>query len=156
MPIAQHTIVRIRLERYMKKLFALRMLVSGLAALSVFSSAPTAAQQGKAMLTSENRSYVGTYSTADKHISVDIDGLVYQGHYASHTEDFGRATDGTTAGGWGRAFLFASSARVLQCALKTELPNITGQCQGSDGRNFQLTTETRQKDDPSANVPATK
>ena len=130
----------------MKKITPFRLLSAGLAAASAFaSSALLAATTGEAIFTTENRTYVGTYSTSNKLVSVEIDGLTYKGYYASHAEDDGRAATQTPARGWGRAFLFSSSANVLRCALDTGFPKVSGQCQGSDGRSFQLTPEMQKK-----------
>jgi hypothetical protein len=44
----------------------------------------------------------------------------------------------TKDGQWGSAFLFASSAEVLQCQLDAGFPQVKGRCQGADGRKFDL------------------
>lgn len=144
--LAQRANFSIHLERFMKKITPSRLLSAGLLAASAFvSSALFAATTGEAIFTAENRTYVGTYSTSDKLVSVEIDGLTYKGYYASHAQDDGRAATQTPARGWGRAFLFASSANVLRCALDTGFPKASGQCQGSDGRYFQLTPDLPEK-----------
>ena len=145
-PLAQRAKPSIHLERSMKKITPSRLLSAGLLAASAFiSSALFAATTGEAIFTAENRAYVGTYSTSDKLVSVEIDGLTYKGYYASHAQDDGRAATQTPDRGWGRAFLFSSSANVLRCALDTGFPKVSGQCQGSDGRSFQLTPEMLEK-----------
>ena len=114
------------------------MPVLGLAACAALASPSWAAPDGIATFFAAGQTYPGTYSTADKLIKVDIDGLVYKGHYASRAEDSAGAASGIPAGSWGRAFLFASSAKVLQCQLDTGFPKVRGQCLGSDGRKFEL------------------
>ncbi|MCJ7799278.1 MAG: hypothetical protein MUP33_05880, partial [Polaromonas sp.] len=67
---------------------------------------------------------------------VDIDGVLYRGHYAER----GSTTqpENPTTGRWGRAFLMASSAKVLQCQLDAGFPQVSGLCQDSDGQKFAL------------------
>lgn len=95
---------------------------------------------GSTMFTSDRASYVGQYNAADRAISVDIDGLLYSGHYAARAAYGSAAPSGNArAGGqWGRAFLMASSAKVLQCQLDAGFPQVSGLCQDSDGRKFAL------------------
>lgn len=92
--------------------------------------------------TTGGRTYLGNYSAADKMISVTIDGLTYKGHYASHGQDIGGNSGNVPKEGWGRAFLFASSAQVLRCQLDSEFPKVSGQCQSADGRLFQIISGT--------------
>ena len=122
----------------MKKNSVSVTLVLGLTACAAFASASWADSSGVATFFAAGQTYPGTYSTADKLIKVDIDGLVYKGHYASRAEDSAGAASEIPAGSWGRAFLFASSAKVLQCRLDAEFPKVRGQCLDSDGRNFEL------------------
>ena len=114
------------------------MSALGLTACATFASACWADSSGVATFFAAGQTYPGTYSTADKLIKVDINGLVYKGHYASRAEDSAGAASGVSAGSWGRAFLFASSANVMQCQLDTGFPKVRGQCLGSDGRKFEL------------------
>ena len=114
----------------------LRVLYFGVCA--AFATVSWAASDGVATFSVAGQTYPGTFSTADKLIKVDIDGRVYKGHYASRAEDSAVAVAGIPTGSWGRAFLFASSANVLQCQLETGFPKVRGQCLGSDGRKFEL------------------
>ena len=84
------------------------------------------------------QTYLGHYITSDKSISVDIDGLNYKGNYATLAEDISGSGSGATSGSWGRAFLFASSAKTLRCQLDAGFPKVSGQCQDSGGRQFLL------------------
>ena len=93
---------------------------------------------GAASFVTDQRTYLGTYSAANKLISVDIDGLLYKGSYASNEEDSAGASSGAMAANWGRAFLFASSAKTLQCKLDTGFPDASGQCLDADGKGFVL------------------
>ena len=160
LPLAQHAEFGVHLEEFMKKISTFRLHQKrrlGFLAFTVFmSSAVLATRQGEAVFTAENGIYVGTYSESDKLIAVDIDGQKYKGYYAAHAQDMGRDPATTPAGTWGRAFLFASSAKVLRCALDAEFPRVSGQCVGADGRYFQLTPETLQKNAPAPKLSATK
>lgn len=122
----------------MKKISISVMPVLVLTACAAFASASWAASDGVVTFFAAGQTYPGIYSTADKLIKVDIDGLVYKGHYASRVEDSAGAESRIPAGTWGRAFLFASSAKVLQCQLDAGFPKVRGQCLGSDGRKFEL------------------
>lgn len=141
----------------MRKIAAFALYTLCLMTCTVYSSsAALAASTGTVMFTAEGRSYQGSYFTAEKLISVDIDGLIYKGYYASHAEDSGGVSNGISAGKWGRAFLFASSAKILRCQLESAFPKATGQCQGADGRVFRLTSGTQQKTASAPKLPAAK
>ena len=105
----------------------------GLASLAV--SAP---QSGAAVFTTEGRNYQGEYAIKNQAISVNIDGLVYRGNYAANPQKGSPAPGDAQVGNWGRAFLFATSAKVLQCQLDSGFPRVSGRCQSADGRNFDL------------------
>ncbi len=109
-----------------------------LLALTLASTAMAAPQTGLASFVSEGRTYQGNYAARDQAISVNIDGLLYRGNYAAHSQDSGVVPSDAPVGKWGRAFLFASSAKVLQCQLDSGFPQVSGRCQGADGRNFDL------------------
>lgn len=128
----------------MKKTFKDRCLRTAAiaACLALAGTALADSSTGRTTFTSDRTSYVGQYNAADRAISVDIDGLLYRGHYA---EGAAGAAHGSTApsgdpkaGQWGRAFLMASSAKVLQCQLDAGFPQVSGWCQDSDGRKFAL------------------
>ena len=128
-----------------------------LIACAVFASTSAlASSTGKAIFTTDERTYLGIFSTEEKLIAVDIDGLMYRGYYASHAEDGGGTTSGNLAGKWGRAFLFASSANILRCQLETSFPKATGQCQGADGRVFRLISDTQKKTASTPKRPAAR
>ena len=85
------------------------------------------------------QTYRGYYALADQALAVDIDGVQYRGHYASDPAAEGAALpDGERGKAWGSAFLFASSAKVLQCRLDRGFPQMTGQCRDAEGREFRL------------------
>ena len=111
------------------------LLVSGGASAG---GALLTALTGSASFSSGERTYLGTYATTDKSISVDIDGLNYKGNYASLAEDSAGSSSGAATGSWGRAFLFASSAKTLRCRLDAGFPKVSGQCQDAGGRHFLL------------------
>lgn len=94
---------------------------------------------GAAAFTSDGRTYLGQYAVADQSVSVTIDGLLYRGHYAARTgDDAAQQVDASRTGRWGRAFLFASSAQVLQCRLDAGFPQVSGKCEDAGGRQFEL------------------
>lgn len=113
------------------------LLAVALAALA--SPVRSANEAGAATFTSEGSTYIGQYSATNHALSVEIDGLLYRGHYAAQADDAGAALQSASgAGPWGRAFLFASSAKVLQCRLDTDFPQVKGACLAADGRSFDL------------------
>ena len=88
---------------------------------------------------SESRTYTGQYAAENRSIAVEIDGVRYQGHYASNTEDEAALQiNKPKTGQWGRGFLFAHRAKVLQCQLNSGFPKVSGQCQSADGRQFEI------------------
>lgn len=116
-------------------------------ALAVFclggaALAQPAGNAGAVAFVADGRTYLGRYSLPDEAVSVEIDGLMYRGYYAARAEDAGALAPGAAntgnTGAWGRAFLFASSAKVLQCQLATGFPQVSGQCLAADGRRFEL------------------
>ena len=112
--------------------------------LGVARAALPADNAGAVAFVTDRHSYLGQYSLSDEALSVDIDGLMYRGHYAAQADDAGATSSGSASTGqWGRAFLFASSAKVLQCQLKTAFPQVSGQCLAADGRQFELKPATR-------------
>ena len=126
--------------------FLRKILLIGIAAAAVNAAAQT---QGAVVLTAGNAQYVGFYSMADHALSVTLEGTLYRGHFAQRTGMIG-ATDEQAAassgrgpnGRWGRAFLFASSAQVLQCELDSGFPAASGHCTDTKGRYFQLKANT--------------
>lgn len=102
------------------------------------SGESSTANKGSASFSTGERIYVGNYATSNKSISVDIDGLNYKGNYASLSEDTAGSASGALTGTWGRAFLFASSAKTLRCQLDAGFPKVSGQCQDAAGRQFLL------------------
>lgn len=125
----------------MKKLLKDRRLQAvAIAVLCAFSGPVLSeSEAGTAAFTTEGHKYLGRYTMADHALSVDIDGLLYRGHYAAHATAGGaRPVSETKDGQWGSAFLFASSAEVLQCQLDAGFPQVKGRCQGADGRKFDL------------------
>jgi hypothetical protein len=107
--------------------------------LALAGPALPASNAGSVAFVTDGNAYVGQYSLSDEAISVEIDGLMYRGHYAALADDAGALPVGAAgAGQWGRAFLFASSAKVLQCQMKTAFPQVSGRCLAADGRQFEL------------------
>ena len=105
----------------------------GLASLAF--SAP---QSGIAVFVGEGSIYRGEYAVKHQAISVNIDGLIYRGNYAANSKEDAATLGAAPVGSWGRAFLFATSAKVLQCQLDSGFPRVSGRCQSADGRNFDL------------------
>ena len=132
------------LEKFMKSKSVFALVTSSLAISIAFAGTVVFAQPtGTTAFVTEGRTYLGNYSAPDKLISVTIDGLTYKGHYASHGQDMGGNSGSLPTQGWGRAFLFASSAQVLRCQLDSEFPKVSGQCQSADGRLFQIISGTQ-------------
>lgn len=98
----------------------------------------SSAIKGSTSFSTGEQTYLGHYATSDKSISVDIDGLNYKGNYATVAEDISGSGSGATSGSWGRAFLFASSAKTLRCQLDAGFPTVSGKCQDAGGRQFLL------------------
>lgn len=111
--------------------------------LALAQPAWPAGSGGTVAFVADGKVYLGEYSLADQALSVAIDGLSYHGYYAAQAEDAGASAADAATGQWGRAFLFASSARVLQCQLRTAFPQVNGQCLEADGRKFELKTMSR-------------
>lgn len=125
----------------MKKSFKDRGLRTAAMAACFALAGPALADisAGNTTFTSDRASYVGQYNATDRALSVDIDGLLYRGHYAARAAYGSPPPSGNPkAGKWGRAFLMASSAKVLQCQLDAGFPQVSGLCQDSDGRKFEL------------------
>lgn len=120
----------------------LRALRQG-ALISAFvwlASAAAALEPYNVLFIGDHGSYVGSYGIGDRSIAVVIDGLPYRGHFSGKSSDVGsQAVEGASlSGSWGRAFLFASSSKVMQCALDAGFPKVSGRCNDADGRPFKL------------------
>ena len=119
-------------------LSALTLMSSLVFGAALAGDTAATALTGSASFATQDRTYVGSYSTAKKSMSVDIDGLTYKGHYASNAEDSAALSNVALTAGWGRAFLFASSAKTLQCQLDAGFPDATGQCLDAQGRVYRM------------------
>ena len=123
----------------MKRMKNFAFRISLLAATCGLTGLAVAApQSGVASFVNESQTYQGHYAVKNQSIWVDIDSLVYRGNYAANSQEVKAASGGPPVGSWGRAFLFASSAKVLQCQLDSGFPSVSGRCQGADGRIFDL------------------
>ena len=107
-------------------------------ALSTLLTLPGVTLAGDIGFATQNNTYIGTYSIENKLISVDIDGLTYRGHYASNVETTSARSTEIPTGVWGRAFLFASSAQILQCQLDAGFPDASGQCLDAQGKRYVM------------------
>ena len=115
-----------------------KILGIALSTLLTLPGAASAGDTGLASFATQNSTYMGTYSVESKLISVDIDGLRYRGHYASNVETTPARSTEVPTGAWGRAFLFASSAQILQCQLDAGFPDASGQCLDAQGRRYVM------------------
>lgn len=108
-------------------------------AFSALATTAFADDSGPALFTTESRSYLGRYSTADSSLIVEIEGMKYRGNFTQTAvrSDLGSSEPAGT-GSWGKAFLFASSAKILQCQLDSGFPELRGKCRSADGRDFKL------------------
>lgn len=124
----------------MKKSWKDRRLQAVAVAAACLWAVPALADpaSGAAAFMSDGRTYLGQYSVADQSVSVAIDGLLYRGNYVAREDDAGLKVDASRTGRWGRAFLFASSAQVLQCRLEAGFPQVSGKCEDAGGRQFEL------------------
>ena len=103
------------------------------------SAAALDMDMGKVLFVGDHGSYVGSSGVGDKSMSVVIDGLAYRGYFSDTKSIRNSAVADTFPSGiWGRAFLFASSAKVMKCKLDTGFPKVSGSCHDADGRSFQL------------------
>lgn len=113
-------------------------LIAALAALT-FAHAASAQRTGPAAFVGDSATYLGCYSLEEKTLSVDIDGIHYRGNYDKTVARSGeKLNDDPASGHWGRAFLFGSSAKVLQCTLDSGFPNLSGSCTSAEGRRFRI------------------
>lgn len=145
------------MKKVVNSLVVLLTAVTSLAAANSMQvgglpATPSADLSAPVYFTADGQTYAGTYSTKDKGIAVNIDGLTYKGQYTALAEDSASASSGASSGRWGRAFLFASSARNLQCKLDAGFPQMVGQCKAADGQVYQLHT-ARSKAATSPAVP---
>ncbi|MBC7610108.1 MAG: hypothetical protein H7228_11145 [Polaromonas sp.] len=111
-------------------------------ALCFLANTAIAGDSGPAIFTTEGHSYIGQYSMADATLSVAIEGMKYQGNFSqTASSQVLVSSTATGAGPWGKAFLFASSAKVMQCQLDSGFPKLRGKCRNADGRDFRLEAE---------------
>ena len=125
----------------MKKFSINSGLYTALVMVFSWTSSPVQAapDTGPVEFIAESRTYTGQYAAENRSIAVEIDGVRYQGHYASNTEDEAAPQiNKPKTGQWGRGFLFAHSAKVLQCQLNSGFPRVSGQCQSADGRRYEI------------------
>ena len=109
------------------------------AAFYVFRGSALAATETGVAFTSGRHTCLGRFALLDHALSVNIDGWLYCGHYAALAEDEGAAGPAAPpVGRWNRAFLFSSSAKILQCQLAAKFPRVSGWCQGANDRQFEL------------------
>lgn len=106
--------------------------------IALASAASPASSGNPVAFVASDNVYRGEFNPADQALFVTIDSLTYRGHYAAQDGNAGASLRGGATGQWGRAFLFASSAKVLQCELKTAFPRVSGQCVDGEGRKFEL------------------
>lgn len=104
---------------------------------------PGAAEAFTPVGIADGQIYLGSYAEADRALTVNVDGTLYKGHYARHSaEGTATQTGSSDANVWGSAFLFASSAKILQCRLDQGVPKMAGQCQDAQGRQFRLQADS--------------
>ena len=104
-----------------------------------------AQDQGTLAFVAPDTRYIGIYALTARVVSVNIDGTAYKGHFvenhnnfSSRDEQVSNLNDLEKNGSWGHAFLFASSAQILQCQLDAGFPKVAGNCQDAQGRRFKL------------------
>lgn len=115
--------------------------VSSLVAIALgfaFATAAVAQDTGTAAFFAADETYRGEYSLANKSLEVTIDGLQYRGNFEGAVAARPSLPEQPMTGLWGRAFLFASSAKIIQCRLDSGFPKLSGLCVSADGRHFRL------------------
>lgn len=123
------------MQNLLKAILSLHLLMTGVA---MAESTANVASSGSAIFTTGKNTYLGSFSSQNRLISVEIEGLTYTGSYASNAEDSAEPSSGAVIAKWGRAFLFASSAKTLQCKLDAGFPDASGQCVDADGRRYLM------------------
>lgn len=123
--------------------YKLKKILLASAVASTFSVA--AQDHGTLAFVAPDTRYVGTYALTGRVVSVNIDGTAYKGHFVEDHNSFTNKNEEVSSlsspeknGSWGRAFLFASSAQILQCRLDAGFPKVAGNCQDAQGRRFKL------------------
>lgn len=114
-------------------------------AIACLACSAMASEPDQLLFVGDHGSYVGRYGLHDQSLAVVIDGMSYAGHFSGKDSEPGSPAEASSppTGRWGRAFLFASSAKVLQCTLDTGFPAVSGRCQDADGHPFTLKTATK-------------
>lgn len=102
------------------------------------ASAQAANDVGDVAFVGQSQTYLGRYSVSGATLAVEIDGLVYRGTYSANADSPAPAAGNLPPGTWGNAYLFASSASVLQCQLSSAFPQASGHCLAADSRRFVL------------------
>ena len=110
-------------------------------AIACLACSAMASEPDQVLFVGDHGSYVGRYGLHDQSLAVVIDGMPYAGYFSGKDSEAGSPAEASSppTGHWGRAFLFASSAKVLQCTLDTGFPAVSGRCQDADGHPFTLT-----------------
>lgn len=127
----------------MKNICKPGFVLSAIFGALTFATPASAQDTGIATFIAGSATYAGRYSIAEKLLSVDIDGMQYRGNFdktiAVNDE---KLTDEPASGNWGSAFLFASSAKILQCTLDSGFPGLRGSCTSADGRYFRVEAQS--------------
>ena len=123
--------------------FAWGMLANAAESTSTKASLPDL-DTGSAFFTSGGKTYAGQFSLTDSTLGVTIEGMNFKGGFAKTVPgDVVLPTAVASSGNWGRAFLFGSSADVLQCRLDAGFPALAGECVRTDGRKFLLKAQSQ-------------
>jgi hypothetical protein len=122
----------------MRKIRTLACQLAATAVVLTMLGSAFAQSIGTAVFSASGAVYAGQVDEAGQSLAVEIDGLQYRGNFSQTDARMPVIADEAASGDWGRAFLFASSASVLQCRLESGLPTLRGTCLGADGRLFRL------------------
>lgn len=82
--------------------------------------------------------YIGAFNTFSKKISVEIDGIKYEGFFITNS---GRVGDIQYSGHSGKAILNAGNGDTMRCEFEYEGHHAIGTCSSTGGNNYQVATE---------------
>jgi hypothetical protein len=82
--------------------------------------------------------YIGEFNTFSKKISVEIDGLKYEGFFITNSGSVGGVE---YSGNSGKAILNELGGNTMRCEFEYEGRHAIGNCSNSTGTSYQVTTQ---------------
>lgn len=122
-------------------------MLNSLAVLAALTCATAVSAQnsGTVAFIADSATYLGRYCLFERTLSVDIDGMHYRGNFEpSVVSSAEKRNENPNAAHWGKAFLFASSAKILQCTLDSGFPSLRGSCTTAEGRRLKIEAQSIQ------------